>query len=92
MWDLMGSLFSVVLALLGIILVLLLTYHVSRWYAAKLGPTAGGGRHIKIIDRVMVGKTGALLLVELSGTQYLVSVSERGAEILKELDEPVEAP
>ncbi|MDR0571154.1 MAG: flagellar biosynthetic protein FliO, partial [Clostridiales Family XIII bacterium] len=40
----------------------------------------------------MVGKTGALLLVELSGTQYLVSVSERGAEILKELDEPVEAP
>ena len=94
MWGPADSVFSLILALIGIIAVLALTYYASRWYAGKAGAVSGG-RQIKVLDRISLGKNGALILMELAGVQYLVSVSERGAEILKVLDEPIviaEAP
>jgi flagellar biogenesis protein FliO len=84
----LGDVVSIVLALIGIAVVLALTYYVSKWYAGRLSPL-GGGRHIKVIDRVATGKSGALILVELNGTQYLMGVSDQGVQILKELEEPV---
>jgi flagellar biogenesis protein FliO len=80
-----------ILALIGIAAVLAFTYYASRWYAGRMNPLAGG-RQIKVLDRVTTGKSGALLLVELAGAQYLISVSEKGAEILKELEEPIVIP
>jgi flagellar biogenesis protein FliO len=77
--------------LIGIVVVLALTYYASRWYAGRVAPIAGG-RHIKVIDRLIVGKAASILIIELQDAQYLVGVSEQGVHILKELDERIAAP
>ena len=91
MWYPANGILSLILAVIGISLVLAFTYYASRLYAGKMGPVSGG-RLIKILDRVALGKNGALVLIELAGVQYLVSVSEHGTQMLKELDEPVKIP
>jgi flagellar biogenesis protein FliO len=78
------------MTLVGITAVLALTYFASRWYAGRMGPTVMG-KHIKVVDRLLVGKAASILILELSGVQYLVGVTEQGISILKELDEPVGA-
>ena len=57
----MGDIFSMLFALAGMICIILLTYYVSRWYGGKMGRIAGG-RHIKVIDRLAVSKTGSVLI------------------------------
>ena len=44
------------------------------------------GKHIKVVDRLLVGKTASILIVELAGVQYLIGVTEGRISILKELD------
>ena len=83
-----GDILSVLTALIGITAVLALTYFASRLYAGKLGAVASS-RYIKVIDRLAVGKSSFILLIELDGAQYLIGVTEHGASILKELEEPV---
>jgi flagellar biogenesis protein FliO len=53
-----------------------------------MGPTVMG-KHIKVVDRLLIGKSASILIVELAGVQYLIGVTEQGIRILKELDEPV---
>ncbi|MDR3295257.1 MAG: flagellar biosynthetic protein FliO [Clostridiales Family XIII bacterium] len=89
MWQ-NNSVLSLALGLIGIAAVLVLTYFASRWYAGKVGPIAAG-RYIRIVDRVVVGKTSSILILELEKKQYLVSVSEQGVSILKELETPIKA-
>jgi flagellar protein FliO/FliZ len=84
----LGDVLSIALALVGIIVVLILTYFASKWYAGRIGPIAGG-RYIKVVDRVSVGKTASVLLIELDGVQYLLGASENGVNVLKELEEPI---
>ncbi|MDR1571941.1 MAG: flagellar biosynthetic protein FliO [Clostridiales Family XIII bacterium] len=88
MW---GDVLSIILALVGIAAVLALTYLASRWYAGRAGPMAAG-RHIKVIDRLALGKSGSILIIELQGIQYLIGAGDQGVSILKELDEPVKPP
>lgn len=66
----------------------LLTYYASKWYGRKMMPIAGG-RHIKIIDRLVVSKTGSILIVDILGKQYLIGVSEQNIQILTEMDESI---
>jgi flagellar biogenesis protein FliO len=84
----LGNVLSVALTFAGMALVLVLTYFASRWYAGRMGSTVSG-KHIKVIDRLFIGKTASILIIELSGVQYLVGVTEQGITILKELSEPV---
>ena len=49
------DIFSVFLAMVGIICVIILTYYASKWYARRMG-TIAGGKHIRIVDRLLVGK------------------------------------
>jgi flagellar biogenesis protein FliO len=79
---------SIALTLVGITVVFALTYFVSRWYADRMGPTVMG-KHIKVIDRLLIGKTASIWIIDLAGVQYLIGVTEKGVNILKELDEPV---
>ncbi|MDR2132852.1 MAG: flagellar biosynthetic protein FliO [Clostridiales Family XIII bacterium] len=79
---------SIALTLVGIIAVLALTYFASKWYAGRMGPMVMG-KHIKVVDRLVVGKAASILIIELAGDQYLVGVTEQGFSILKELDEPI---
>lgn len=75
-------------ALIGTVCIILLTYYASRWYAKRMGPIAGG-RHIKVIDRLVVSKTGSLLIVEICGSQYLVGVSDQNVQLLMQLDQNI---
>jgi flagellar protein FliO/FliZ len=86
----LGNVWSIVPALVGIPVILVLTYFASKWYAGRMGPTVMG-KHIKVVDRLLVGKTASILIVELAGVQYLIGVTEQGISILKELAEPVSA-
>jgi flagellar biogenesis protein FliO len=85
----LGSVWSIVPVLVGIPVVLVLTYFASRWYAGRMGPMVMG-KHIKVVDRLLIGKTASILIVELAGVQYLIGVTEQGIRILKELEEPVD--
>jgi flagellar protein FliO/FliZ len=82
------SVWSIGLTLVGITAVLVLTYFASRWYAGRMGPTVMG-KHIKVVDRLLIGKSSSILIVELAGVQYLIGVTEQGISILKELETPV---
>jgi flagellar protein FliO/FliZ len=84
-----GSIWSIALTLSGMAGVLVLTYFASRWYAGRMGPTVMG-RHIKVVDRLVIGKTASILIIELAGARYLVGVTEQGINILLELDESVD--
>lgn len=83
-----GDIFSMLFALIGTVCIILLTYFASKWYARKMGPIAGG-KHIKVVDRVVVSKTGSVLIIELQGRQYMLGVSDQNVQILKELDEAI---
>ncbi len=84
-----GDIISLVLTLVGAVCVILLTYYASKWYARRMGPLAKGS-HIKVIDRQMVSKSGALLIVEIEGTQYVVGATEQTVQIMLKLDTPID--
>ena len=83
------DIFSMIAAFIGIICVIILTYYVSKWYARRMG-TIAGGKHIRIVDRLIVGKTGSIMIIDVEGTQYMVGVNEHRIEIMKQLDAPVQ--
>jgi flagellar protein FliO/FliZ len=87
----MGDFFSMLFSLVGAVCIIVLTYYASRWYARKMGPIAGG-KHIRIIDRVVVSRTGSVLIVDIGGRQYLLGVSDQNVQILMELDETIPLP
>ena len=81
--------FSMFFAIAGTILVIFLTYIASRWYAGRMRHIAGG-KHIRIIDRLMINNTGSVLLIEVGSAQYLVGVSDKNIQLITQLGEPVE--
>lgn len=89
--DFIRDLISMLFALIGTVCIIALTYYASRWYARKMGPIAGG-RHIRIVDRVVVSKTGSILIVDVEGKQYMMGVSDQNVQILKELEETIPLP
>jgi flagellar biogenesis protein FliO len=82
------SVWSIGLTLIGITAVLVLTYFATKWYAGRMGPMLMG-KHIKVIDRLQIGKSASILIVELADVQYLIGVTEQGVSILLELAEPI---
>lgn len=83
-----GDIISLLFALVGMICVILLTYYASKWYGRKMMPIAGG-RHIKVIDRLIVSKTGSILIIDILGKQYMIGVSDQNVQILTEMDENI---
>jgi len=88
---LIGDIFSMLFALIGTVCVIMLTYFASKWYAKKMGPIAGG-KHIKVVDRLVVSKTGSILIVDIEGRQYMMGISDQNVQILMELDETIPLP
>ena len=85
------DIFSMLFALIGMGCVIVLTYYASRWYAKKMGPIAGG-KHIKVVDRLVVSKTGSILIVDIEGKQYLMGISDQNVQVLLQLDETIPFP
>lgn len=86
-----GDFFSMLFALIGTVCIILLTYYASKWYARRMGPIAGG-RHIKVVDRLVVSKTGSLLIVDIEGKQYLMGVSDQNVQVLMRLENTIPLP
>lgn len=87
-----SDVFSIILALLGTVGVIVLTYYGSRWYIErfiKRPGTMSGQNNIKVIERLIVGKSGSIIIVDIQGVQYLVGVTDHNIQILTELDEPI---
>ncbi len=85
------DIFSMLFALIGMGCVIVLTYYASRWYAKKMGPIAGG-KHIKVVDRLVVSKTGSILIIDIEGKQYLMGISDQNVQVLLQLDEAIPFP
>ena len=87
-----GDVFSIILALLGTVGVIVLTYYGSRWYIERFVKRTGsisGKHHMKVVERLIVGKSGSIIIVDIQGPQYLVGVTEPNIQILSQLEEPI---
>lgn len=67
------------------VLVLILTFYGSRWYAGRLKQSSSG-RHIKIVDRASVGPGCSLIVAQTGSKFYLIGASEKNMQLLCELD------
>lgn len=79
--DLSGF-FSFVL----IIFILFLAYVATRWYATKV-KSMTNGKHIKVVDRVILGKDKGLMIVQVGKRVYMMSENGSRLTILNELEE-----
>lgn len=87
-----SDVFSIILALLGTVGVIVLTYYGSRWYVERFIKRPGslsGEHHMKVVERLIVGKSGSIIIVDIQGVQYLIGVTEHNIQILSQLDEPI---
>jgi len=80
------NIFSLVLAIIGIILVLFLTYYGTKWLSKKSG-SGLRSKYMNITDRMMLGQNKFLAIAEISGKYYLLGVTENNISILKELED-----
>lgn len=83
-----SDVFSIIFAIAGTIMVILLTFYASKWYAGKMGSVASG-KHIRVIDRLVVSNTGSILIVEVSGEQYMIGMSDKNIQLLQKLEVPI---
>lgn len=86
-----ADIFSMIFALVGTVCVILITYYASKWYAKRMGPLASG-KYIKVVDRLVVSKTGSIIIVDVEGIQYMIGVSEQNVQIMKQLDDKIPFP
>lgn len=87
-----GDVFSIILALLGTVGVIVFTYYGSRWYVTRFAKRQGsltGGNYIKVVERLIVSKTASIIIIDIQGVQYLVGVNEHNIQMLTQLDEPI---
>lgn len=75
-----------ILSIIGIIFVLVLTYYSTRWISTKssLGLKS---KYMNITDRLMLGQNKFLAIAEINNKYYLLSITEKDINILKELDD-----
>lgn len=79
---------SVVSVLIAMIAIIVLAYYASRWYARRVG-VFGGAKHMKVVDRLMVGRNGSIIILDVEGEQYMVGISDSNIQIMKQLETPV---
>jgi len=90
-----SDVFSIILALLGTVGVIVLTYYGSRWYVERFIKRPGslsGEHHMKVVERLIVGKSGSIIIVDIQGVQYLIGVTEHNIQILSQLEQPISFP
>ncbi len=74
------------LSLAGIILVLFLTYYGTKWLSVKTNLTMKS-RYMNIVDKIMLGQNKFLAIAEVNNKFYLLSITEKNINILKELED-----
>ena len=77
--------FTLLGALLLVILVIFLSYYVTK-YLAKGAVRINGTSHMKVLDRIVLGQDRALLIVQIGAAYYLIGSSDQSISLLKELN------
>lgn len=78
------------LTLFGTLLAVILILFASFWCTRYIGKTASVRRqssYMKIEDQLPLGQDKSLAIVRLGLNLYLVSISQEGVSILREVDE-----
>lgn len=83
--------FSLIFAIAGIVLVLFLTYYCTRWLSSKTNMGLKS-KYMNIVDRIMLGQEKYLAIAEIYGKYYLLSITEKNINILKELEDFIPEP
>lgn len=81
----LSSIFSLILALLGIALVLYLSYKFSKYLASKVN-TANNSSNIHVLERATLGQDKCLAIIEICDKFYVVGIANNNIDILLELD------
>lgn len=71
-------------SLVGMVLIIALTWFATRWYAGKMGRGISG-RHIKIIDKTSLGPGQMLLIIQAGEKYYLIGSGEKNVQLICEL-------
>ena len=80
------DIFSLIFSIIGIIVVLILTYYSTRWISTKSNLTMRS-RYINIIDKIILGQNKFLAIAEICNKYYLISITEKNINIIKELED-----
>ena len=83
-WE---NLLTIGSALASLLVVLLLALLTLRWMGRTMAPQGGGGRHIRVVERVMVAQDKYLLLVSVGGKFMLIGMAGHSVTKLADLDE-----
>jgi flagellar biogenesis protein FliO len=75
---------SEMLGLFALILAAFLMFRAFRW-TRGLGAGKGGGREMRLLDRMAVGRQSALLLVRLRDRDYWLAEGANGVSLLADL-------
>lgn len=66
-------------------LVIAVTYVASRWYAGRM-QNGAAGKHVKVVDKIMLGSGCALIVVQAAGKLYLLGLGDKNVRLLCELE------
>lgn len=82
----MMKLVEAVTAAAAVILILLLAWWWSRFLGRRMSGAAGG-RYMKVIDSIMIGRDKQLLLVKVREETFLVGVSAQEISFMTRVEE-----
>lgn len=80
-----GTVISLVFAVIGVILVLVLTYYGSRWAAKKMSVSVSS-KYINIIDKAPLAQDKFLAIAKIGEKHFLISVTPHNINLLSELE------
>jgi flagellar biogenesis protein FliO len=80
-----SDIWSLVFALIAVVLILYICYKVSRFVAKRAGSTASTA-NIRILERAAFTQDKGLAIAEICGEYYLVGFSPNRIELLEKID------
>ncbi len=81
----MGDIGSFLMPLFAVVMVIAAAYLTAKWVAGRHNAYSSG-RHIKVVERVMLAKDAYLALVQVGSKSYLASVTLNRVEIIGEIN------
>ncbi len=81
-----NDIFPLIFSIIGIILVLFLTYYCTKWLSTKTSMVLKS-KYMSITDKMMLGQNKFLAIAEINNKYYLLGITENSINILKELDD-----
>jgi flagellar biogenesis protein FliO len=86
--DWVATLLQLVKAVFLFVLVIGMAYVTTRFVGSRLGGVQARGRHLRVIEQVVIGRDRSLLLVEVAGKVYLVGAAADSIRLLTTIRDP----